>query len=280
MSPFVPEDKYIDVNRLRLHYLDWGTWGRQPMLLLHGFMGHAHVWDDFALRLRNHYHILALDQRGHGESQWSEDGAYTIDDHFSDIYRFIEALALDDLIMVGHSMGGRNALFYAACNPLKIEKLILVDARPGHNQEASRALRDHIAAIPLRADSLNEVARAIKTLYPSLSQEICFRMASYGYKKGQDGKYIPKYDVRMGFQAERSGFRAEDLWPLVKNITCSTLIIKGKESPFISADDANKMEKMISRAKLYEIPDATHLPVLENPRVFHKVILAFLNKKH
>ena len=97
MSAFVPKDKYLKINGLRLHYLDWGTKGHQPMLLLHGFMAHAHVWDDFALRFRNHYHILALDQRGHGESQWAKDVAYTLDDHFSDIYQFIEALGLAGL---------------------------------------------------------------------------------------------------------------------------------------------------------------------------------------
>ncbi len=279
MSAFVPEDKYLDVNGLRLHYLDWGTFGHQPMLLLHGFMAHAHVWDDFASSLRNHYHILALDQRGHGESQWAEDAAYTIDDHFLDIYQFIEALGLADLILVGHSMGGRNALFCAACIPRKIERLILVDARPGNNQQASRALRDHLATLPLQADSLNQVARAIQTLYPNLSQEICFNMANHGYKKAQEGKYVPKYDVRMSIQAERSGYAAEDLWPLMENVVCPTLIVKGKESDFVSHEDANKMNKIIPRAQLNEIPDATHLPALENPRVFIKVISDFLNKK-
>jgi len=80
-----PKDEYVDLNGLRLHYLDWGNDGFQPILLLHGFMAHAHVWDDFALAFRAQYHVIALDQRGHGESQWCEDGAYSISDHFSDI---------------------------------------------------------------------------------------------------------------------------------------------------------------------------------------------------
>ncbi len=280
MSAFVPEDKYLDVNGLRLHYLDWGTFGHQPMLLLHGFMAHAHVWDDFALRFRNHYHILALDQRGHGESQWAEDVAYTLDDHFSDIYQFIEALGLADLILLGHSMGGRNALFHTACNPLKTEKLILVDARPGNNQQASRELRDHLSVLPLQADSIDKVVQAILTLYPRLSEEVCFDTASHGYKKTQEGEYVPKYDVRMGIQAERSGYAAEDLWPFLKNIPCVTLIVRGKESRFLSSEDAYKMSRMIPRAELYEIPDATHLPALENPRIFDKTISDFLNLKH
>ena len=112
-----PENRYIGINGLRLHYLDWGGHGKQPMLLLHGFMGHAHVWDAFALEFKKDYHVISLDQRGHGESEWSQKLAYSIDDHFSDICRFVDILALDPIIVIGHSMGGRNGLFYAACFP-------------------------------------------------------------------------------------------------------------------------------------------------------------------
>ena len=107
-----PAEKYLDVNGIRFHYLDWGNDKLQPILLLHGFMAHAHVWDDFAQNFRTRYHVIALDQRGHGETQWCEDGAYSIYDHFTDIACFGEALNLNDLILIGHSMGGRNALFY------------------------------------------------------------------------------------------------------------------------------------------------------------------------
>ncbi|MFC1825702.1 alpha/beta fold hydrolase, partial [Thermodesulfobacteriota bacterium] len=109
-----PDDRFVDVNGLRLHYLDWGNRESTPMILLHGFMGHARVWDHFASKVKDHFHIIALDQRGHGESDWSETASYRIDDHFSDISLFVDRLNLDNLILVGHSMGGRNALFYTA----------------------------------------------------------------------------------------------------------------------------------------------------------------------
>jgi len=62
-----PKEKYLSVNGIRLHYLDWGNCRLQPILLLHGFMGHAHVWDEFAQTFRAQYHVIALDQRGHGK---------------------------------------------------------------------------------------------------------------------------------------------------------------------------------------------------------------------
>src|SRR4030042_5227817 len=136
-----PKEKYLDVNGIRLHYLDWGNYKLQPILLLHGFMAHAHVWDDFGQNFRTRYHVIALDQRGHGETQWCEDGAYSIYDHFSDIVCFVEILGLRDLILIGHSMGGRNALFYTACNPNMVEQLILADIRPGNDPKSSKALK-------------------------------------------------------------------------------------------------------------------------------------------
>src|SRR4030042_6894712 len=136
-----PKEKYLSVHGIRLHYLDWGNVRLQPILLLHGFMAHAHVWDDFAQSFRSRYRVIALDQRGHGDTQWCEDGAYSIDDHFPDMVRFVETLKLRDLILIGHSMGGRNALFYAACNPERVARLILIDIRPGSDPKSSKALK-------------------------------------------------------------------------------------------------------------------------------------------
>ena len=96
----IPRDKYIRVNQLRLHYLDWGGNGDKVILLLHGFMGHAHVWDDLASDLSARFHVLALDQRGHGDSEWSKEACYSIDSHFSDISIFIESLGLEKVIIL------------------------------------------------------------------------------------------------------------------------------------------------------------------------------------
>ncbi len=271
-----PKDHYLDLNGLRLHYLDWGNQEKRPLLLLHGFMAHAHVWDDLAMSFRNDNHVLALDQRGHGESQWSVEGAYTIYDHFLDISGMVESLHLDPVILMGHSMGGRNALFYAACSPQKVAKLILVDARPGNSPQASEALKRLLLHLPLMANSLDEVGKAIQSLYPSLSAPIGRQMARHGYKQGEDGKFVPRYDTRMGLDSERSGYAAEDLWPFLKNLTCPTLIVRGKESPFLSLEEAKKMGHLIPNGKWSEIPGATHMPAQENPGMFRKVISKFI----
>lgn len=278
MKEIEPKSKFLDADGLRLHYLEWGSFGLQPMLLLHGFMSQAHVWDDFASNVKDNYLVLALDQRGHGKSQWTGETAYTIDDHFSDIHHFVKALDLSRLTLVGHSMGGRNALFFAACLPDKVSRLVLIDSRPGNSPQAAQALKDHIARLPLQVSSLNEVVLAIRDLYPSLSPEICLDMAQAGYITTPEGTFVPKYDVKMGDLVEESGFLVEEIWPFLKNVTCPTLVVRGAESPFLSPEDCEKMCGLMPRAQWKEIPEATHMPALENPFVFHRVVLDFLNK--
>jgi pimeloyl-ACP methyl ester carboxylesterase len=274
----VPKDKYLKVNHLRLHYLDWGKGGHRAMLLLHGFMAHAHVWDEFASRFRKQYHIIGVDQRGHGESQWSKNGFYSMDDHFSDITEIIKILHLKNLIVMGHSMGGRNALFYAACSPHNIERLILIDARLSSNPKNSKALRHHLTHLPLQAFSLNEAVQAIQNLYPYLSTRKCHHLAYHGYKKTRDGKFVPKFDMRMSLQSNRLGCVTEDLRPFLMNIASPTLIIRGKESLFLSRADARKICNILPNAQMREIPKATHIPFQENPRAFQKVISDYLDE--
>jgi pimeloyl-ACP methyl ester carboxylesterase len=271
------KEKYLNVNGIRLRYLDWGKRGLQPILLLHGFMAHAHVWDDFALVFRGRYRVIALDQRGHGESQWSKNGLYSIDDHFSDLVNIIRILSLTDLIIIGHSMGGRNALFYAACNPTMVEQLILVDIRPGNDSASSKALKNLLNHIPLQAGSADEVVKRFRTLSPYLSKEICDPIVAHGFKKTPNGMMVPKFDVRMIQQLEKMDYGAEDLWPFLQNITCRSLVIRGKTSSFLSRKVAQKICRIIPNAELREIPDSTHFPAQENPVVFNKAISNFLH---
>jgi len=273
-----PAEKYLNVNGIRFHYLDWGSYKLQPILLLHGFMAHAHVWDDFAQNFRTRYHVIALDQRGHGETQWCEDGAYSIYDHFSDLVCFIEALDLKDFIIIGHSMGGRNALFYTACSPNRVKKLILIDARPGNDPKSSEGLKNLIDHIPLQTRSVEEAVKKVRTLSPYLSKEICNHIVAHGFKQMPDGKLVPTFDVRMIQQLEKMDYDAEDLWPFLQNVNCRSLVIRGKRSSFLSKKVAQEICRFIPNAELREIPESTHFPAQENPIVFNKVISDFLNQ--
>src|SRR5919202_6536227 len=131
-----PRDRFVTANGLTLHYLDWGG-GRQgvPLVLLHGLRDQAHGWDAVAPGLVGHGHVLALDQRGHGASDWPPTG-YAPEDFAADLAAFLDVLdlAATPPVVVGHSMGGRTALAFAARYPDRLRGLVVVDvgasARP------------------------------------------------------------------------------------------------------------------------------------------------------
>lgn len=273
-----PADRYLEVNGLRMHYLDWGNPHSETLLFLHGFMGHAHTWDNVVPGFAERYRVLALDQRGHGESEWPKEASYTIYDHYADLCGFVEALELKDFNLIGHSMGGRNALFYTACSTAgRVKRLILVDARPGNTAEASKALRDFVLNLPLRIHVVEEAAAVFKRLYPYLSEEFCCQIVRYGFKDAGDGTLIPRHDIRMNRLSERSNFEAEELWPFLENVACPTIVIRGQDSPFLSRLEAERMTTSLLRAELHEISRSTHLPAQENPVDFKEIVLRFLD---
>ena len=249
------------------------------MLLLHGFMGHAHVWDAFAFEFMNHYHVISLDQRGHGESDWSERLAYKMDDHFLDICSFVETLALDSIILIGHSMGGRNALFYAACFPERIERLVLVDSRLWDSEGSSNALMQMLMHFPLQADTLEAVIESIRELYPLLSSEFVRHIARYGYRQMEDGKYVPRYDARMNMQCQSMGYSTENLGSFLSNLPFPTLIVRGEKTPFLSREDAKRIVDHLPKGILKEISHSTHMPAQENLEEFRAVIWNFLESQ-
>ncbi|MBN1614737.1 MAG: alpha/beta hydrolase [Deltaproteobacteria bacterium] len=272
-----PRDKYVRINGLRLHYLEWGRRTKPLMLLLHGLTSHARIWDDVAAAFNGKYHIIALDQRGHGESQWSEEMAYGIEDHFSDIAAFIEQLDPEHLTILGHSMGGRNALFYAACRPERIERLIAVDARPGNNPVSSETLRIHLTRLPLEAASYEQIASDVGYLYPTLGADVIFHIVRHGYNRLTDGRLVPKFDIRMAASLESAGYAAVDLWQYLEHIFCPTLVIRGQDSTFLTAEDARRMCRLLPNARLEEIPESTHMPAHENPAFFNRAVSEFLD---
>ena len=264
------------MNGIRLHYLEWDGDKKQTMLLLHGFTGHAHVWDFFVRQMKKDYHIISLDQRGHGDSEWSRERAYSMDDHFSDISLFVDSQGMDHMILVGHSMGGRNALFYAACMPEKIDRLILVDSRIRDNGGSCNALMELLRCFPLQADTIEEVVGSIRGLYPLLPLGVVRHLVYHGCKQTLDGKYIPKYDTRMARQCQESGYSAEDLDIFLKSVSAPTLLVRGENSPFLSREDAERTVERLPNGILREISHSSHMPAQENPDEFIMAVREFL----
>ena len=273
----IPQDKSVVVDGLKLHYLAWGTEGKTRMLLLHGLRGHAHSWDDFASSVCQDHHVLALDQRGRGDSGWAKDGQYTTEAYVADLAGFCKELSLEPFILVGHSMGGRNAMAYAAQYPDQVRKLVLVDVGPTSDPRGVKRIGDEIKAAPEEFDSFEAVMEhaAIGNRYAS--DRVMRRRMQYSTQELPGGRYGWRYDLvireerRQGTVAPQS-----DLWPEVVKIKAPTLIVRGVESDLLTRDTADRMVREIPDAALVEIPMAQHMVFEDNPDEFLQAVQQFL----
>src|SRR5258708_6035053 len=135
MSPTAPglaqapssADRFATANGLRLHYLEWGDPPRPAMILLHGIARHAHTFDHVAPAFARGYHVIALDMRGHGDSAWSPEGAYLVQDYVKDLEALVAELHLRGVTLLGNSTGGRVAQVFAGLHPELVERLIVED---------------------------------------------------------------------------------------------------------------------------------------------------------
>src|SRR5688572_5393922 len=135
MNLLRPIERDLKVGNARLRLLDWGGEGRPPVLLLHGFTGHAHAWDTLSIALQPRFHVLALDQRGHGDSDPGD--VYNAVVAFDDLAGVVDELRLSRLLLIGLSMGGRNAMYFTARRPGVVERLVIVDIGPEISKRAT-----------------------------------------------------------------------------------------------------------------------------------------------
>jgi len=280
-----PEDKYLFVNGLRLHYLDWGQDGKQAMLLLHGFTTLAHAWDMFAPAFRDRYHILAMDQRGHGDSQWADDASYTTEDHLVDIAGFVDALKLDKFVLVGHSMGGKTVMFLAEAFPERVDSLIVIDIAPTtcHPDDHSSQARTHteivkgmlsvdFSQVHKREDVDKQLARTIHS--PRIR-----RFLMKNVTRSREGDYQWKLNAAAIGKELSSIFEGIDLSKYSPGTGITgfpVLFIRGEHSDYITDDCIPDIKKIFPMAEIATIPQAGHWLHVEQPDLLVKTIRYFL----
>ena len=272
-----PQDKTVMANGMKLHYLDWGTVGKPTMVLIHGLRGHAHAWDDFSAAVCQNYHVLALDQRGRGDSDWAKDGDYTTDAYIADLAGFCEELKLDPFILVGHSMGGRNAMTFAAQYPDRIQKLVVVDMGPTLNPEGGKRISDEMKAVPEEFDSLDSVVEYMAKGNRFASDRVMRRRLLYATRELSGGKIGWRYDLAIR-EARRQGTvpPSADLWPVIVNITSPTLIVRGAESDILPRETVDRMVKEMPDARMVEVSKAGHMVFEDNPDEFLTAVQKFI----
>jgi pimeloyl-ACP methyl ester carboxylesterase len=270
VTPPHPIDRTLTVGGLRLHLLDWGGEGRPPLLLLHGFTGHAHAWDTLSLALQPHFHVYALDQRGHGDSDPAE--VYGPVAAFDDLSGVIDQLRLAPLTVVGLSMGGRNAMYFTSRRPADVSRLVILDIGPEISARAAAAPPG--PPEPETWGSVEEAARHLLrgNAYPGIHY---YRwVASHSLREGPDGKLVWKWHPSV--KTRRAAATDIDWWGVLRSIPVPTLVLRGAESPILDRDVAERMAKELPKGRFVEIPRAVHTLHEDNPEAVLEALRDFL----
>tara|TARA_Y100000817_G_C16834758_1_gene535240 strand:+ start:745 stop:1632 length:888 start_codon:yes stop_codon:yes gene_type:complete len=271
-----PLEKDVEVNGIKLSYLDWGNEDKQTMLLLHGRTNSAHTWDFTSLAFHASYHVIALNQRGHGDSDWHKDGDYSLNTNIPDIEAFVKKLGLNNIILVGHSMGARNSMVFASRNPDLVSKLVLVDMAPETVRDELDTIRGW-RRLPERADTFDEFIDAALAINPRRTREQLKGSLSHQLRLYPDGKWSWKWDQALR-TADTNGWGPKILWEHVEKIITPTLLVLGSESHLISPEIANKMGSKIDDFKWEYVEGAGHQVPGDRPAGFQEIVRNFLNQ--
>ena len=267
-NSYYPEDKWVTVNGLRVHYLDYGgDRTKKPLFLLHGLGGNAHTWDKLAPQFADTHHVIAIDERGCGDSDWATDG-YSVQQYATDVGEFAKVTGLYPFDYYGHSQGSRIGMPVGAYFGNYVDHLVLGDYGPmpdtsaaGKATAAARQNRGAAAERPKGFFSPEKAFEWHRQQDETISDDDMWKLVSNTYRSNWDGILIPKTDPEIQWLNGRAALKeGVFLWDSVGKITCNTLILRGEVSTVLDREQAEKMQAEIpnGKGKLIDLQGAGH----------------------
>jgi esterase len=271
-------DQTLTLHGSRFHYTERGDGNAPPVIMLHGVTGHARTWDDEGAALASRYRVLALDQRGHGDSDPPPDADYTIATLAGDLGAFADALGLQRFGIVALSLGGRVAIQYAGAHPARVTRLVVVDIGPDIAPEGRLRVGRIMAGTPERFDTIEDVLAYQRQNNPRYTEALLRARVQHGVRPLPGGGFTWKYDRGLR-ELVRGGRWSDpiDLWPAWAALACPTLLVRGAESDILTADIARKMVDAQPKARLVEVPNAGHTVPGDQPEAFVRLLREFLD---
>jgi pimeloyl-ACP methyl ester carboxylesterase len=257
---------------LRLHFLDWGGEGKQPLIMLHGIGRVARTFDHVAPHFTKNYRVLAVDMRGHGDSGWSAEGAYLVEDYVKDIEALAAQLKLRNIVIWGNSTGGRVAQVFAGMHPELVAAVISEDVGPERPREIADSGTNRMRQEDERGwASEEELLTQLKNSNARTNPDVLAAYVKYGSKRRPDGRVIWKRDPKIA-----NGFVPTELWRFVRQIKAPIIYILGGRSNIVPAATQQELKQALPQVQIVSMPGLGHYPNEENTKDFLEILDKFL----
>jgi pimeloyl-ACP methyl ester carboxylesterase len=268
-----PADRYATVNGLAIHYLEWGARGLKPLILLHGIARVAHTFDHVAAHFSVRHHVIAIDMRGHGDSDWDPEGAYLVEDYARDVEGLIDQLGLRNVVLWGASTGGRVAQVIAGSRPERVAAVIVEDVGPERPPAISARRGDRMAQEENGWASVDELLAKLKSDYPRTAEPLLRNLVQAGSKRRPDGRVVWKRDPAI-----QKGFIPTEIWRHVEKIRAPVIYILGGASTIVPAETQARLKRVLPQVEIVTMPGLGHYPVDEDPPGFLAIVDRFLER--
>ena len=278
-----PTQHFIESQRLRLSYWDWGNEGAPLVLLVHGGRDHARSWDRIASAFRDDYHVIALDLRGHGDSEWSVGGAYSLPDNTLDLVRVIERVG-GPAHVIAHSYGGGVTLLAAGSYPEHFASLAVIEGThslnprdvemgPGWVQQWGDRLRSFEEMSPVVYPDLDAAELRVREANPRLPHDFTPHLTEWAARPVEGG-YVWKYDWWVNARASME-IRREELPGFWAAIECPVVLLFARETHTAQRLDA---EQFFQNASTVFIEESGHWAHHEQPEAVLAAIRPFFEQ--
>jgi pimeloyl-ACP methyl ester carboxylesterase len=249
-------------------------------VLLHGIRLHAHCWNHFGRRIRERFRVLALDARGHGDSDWAP-GEYHLHDFYEDLAAVMDGRGIESATLVGHSLGGRVAMLFAHLHPGRVKRLVLVDIGPSLPESAAKQDFSRVTETPHPRDfaSMDEASDYLAGILRRAPRELIRESVVHGINARQDGRLVWKYDPSLGGPPlPRADRREWDMWEVAGSIGCPTLLLHGEQSQVVTPEIAERMTAEMGDCRAEMVANAGHALFTEQPEAFAEAVTRFLDE--
>lgn len=265
-------DRYVDTDAGRFQYLQWGDEDAPPLLLLHGFNQTAHSWVELGEHLADRYRVIALTQRGHGDSLRAQD--YSRATMVQDAVEVADAFGMQRFGLVGMSMGAVHAITLSTAHPERVKALVVVDYAPQVKREGVTKISSLVA---VRFPSFEVAVQQTRAFNPRRSEDNIRQRLSHTMAQGPDGSWGFKVDLHMGKDG-RFQEPPEVMWEQVRGVRCPTLVIRGAQSDLLEQDSAERMRDELDDGELAVVERAGHSVAGDNPEGFRDAAAPFLDR--